>query len=148
MKKTYLLFILSLFLFSACSGDDDNGNDNEEQDDKDKIEISATMKYRSGSNYLPDNGASLYIFKDFRDYVNYSYVGNGVYQHKTNGAKVSYTQKAIANNDGVATMKVDWGQYSLVVWESAHIAGKYGQNVYEIRKGDKPIKISNINFEP
>lgn len=146
MKKTYLLFLLSLFMFTACGDDDDN--DNGGQSDKDKIEVTATMKYKSGSDYLPDNGAALYIFKDFTDYINYEYVGNGVYQHKTNSAKVNYTQKATADNQGVASMKVEYGQHSLVVWESAHITGKYGQNVYEIKKGQTPIKISEIYFEP
>ena len=51
------------------------------------------------------------------------------YQHKTNETKVNYTQKATANKNGVASMRVDYGQYSLVVWESTHIAGKYGQNI-------------------
>ena len=68
MKKTYLFFLLAvLFTFSAC-GDDDAENEN-------KMEITATMKYKSGDEYLPDNGASLYIFKNFTDYINYEYIG-------------------------------------------------------------------------
>ena len=140
MKKTYLFFLLAvLFTFSAC-GDDEAENEN-------KMEVTATMKYNSGDEYLPDNGASLYIFKNFTDYINYEYIGNGVYQHITNGSKVNYTQKAIANNDGVASMMVDYGQYSLVVWESAHIVGKYGQNIYEIEEGLSSIDIWEIYFE-
>lgn len=145
MKKTYLLFLLSLFIFTACS-DDDNGNDNGTQDDKDKIEVSAEMKYKSGETYLPDAGAQIYLFEDFSDYVNYSYVGNGVYKSNTTDKTVSYTLKGVAGDDGIAKLKAGYGHKSLVVWESKNVKGKYGQNVYEIVKDQQPIKISQIYF--
>ena len=143
MKSKLLLFMAIFALtFSAC-GDDDPTEDN----DKDKITVSATIQCKFGDSYVPDVGASLYLFKDFRDYVNYEYE-NGTYVNKSTGDVRNYTQKAIANSDGIATMKVEYGQYSLVVWESAKYSGKYGQNVYLIEKGQEPIHISEIYFAP
>lgn len=140
--KLLLLMAILVPVFYSCSSDNDPTEDN----DKDKITISAIIKCKSGDSYVPDVGASLYLFKDFRDYVNYEYQ-NGTYVNKTTGDIRKYTQKAVANSDGVATMKVEYGQYSLVVWESAKYPGKYGQNVYLIEKGQQPITISEIYFE-
>lgn len=143
MKKIFYMMFISLMAvsFSACGSDDD---DDPAVDDK--VEIKATIKCKVDGSYVGDNGAALYLFKDFTDYVNYEYK-NGTYVHKTSGAVVNHTQKATANADGVVTMKVNWGQYSLVVWESAKYPGKFGQNVYEIKKGEN-ITISEIYFEP
>lgn len=143
MKSKLLLFMAIFALaFSACSDDDPT-----EDNDKDKITVSATIQCKSGDSYIPDVGAALYLFKDFRDYANYEYQ-NGTYVNKTTGDIRQYTQKAVANSDGVATMKVEYGQYSLVVWESAKYPGKHGQNIYLIEKGQEPIHISEIYFAP
>ena len=127
--------------FCSCSSDDPS------DDDSDKITISATIKCKSGDTYIPDVGAGLYLFKDFRDYINYDYQ-NGTYVNKSTGEVRNHTQKAVANAEGVATMKVGYGQYSLVVWESAKYPGKYAQNIYLIEKGQEPIHISEIYFAP
>lgn len=146
MKKIFYLLLSSLLMISlySCSSDDD---ETEPQGSGAKVKITATMKCKADNNYVPDVGASLYIFQDFTDYVNYEYK-NGTYVHKTSGSVVKHTQKAIAGSDGVASLEVNGGQHSLVVWESAKYQGKYGQNVYEIKKGNKPINISDINFAP
>lgn len=140
MKKLFLLLSLSLFLFSACS--DDN---NEEDPIKDKVEASAEMKYEVDNEYVPDFGAMIFCFQGFSDYVNYSYVGDGRYKHNETGALVNATEKGIAGNDGIAKISVNYGHKSIIVWESKGVKGKYGQNVYEVKKGE-PIKVSGIYF--
>ena len=143
MNNLFLSVAILLPVFYSCSSNNDPTDDNS----SDKITISATINCKSGDSYIPDVGATLYLFKNFTDYVNYSYQ-NGTYVNPTTGDIRKYTQKATANSVGFATMKVDYGQYSLVVWESAHYPGKYGQNVYSIEKGQEPINISNIYFGP
>lgn len=146
MKKLLSLFMcLALVGLYSCSDDDDN---NDGINDADKIEISATIQCKSDNgDYVPDAGATLYLFKNFSDYVNYEYT-DGTYVHKTSGEVIKATQKAIANNQGVASLKADPDQKCLVVWESAKYKGKYGQNVYELKKGDAPINIKEIYFAP
>lgn len=140
MKINHLLFLFTLlFTFLDCSKD--------VPEEVDKIEISAIIQCKVDGVNVPDIGACLYLFKDFTDYVNYDYE-SGTYVNKKTGDKRKYSQKAIANSEGIATMKVDGGQYSLVAWESAKYPGKYAQNVYLIEKGQGPIKISGIYFAP
>lgn len=141
MKKLYLLLFLSVFLFSACSSDDDEGNEST----KDKVEVSAEMKYKVDDNYVADVGAMIYCFQGFYDYVNYSYIGGGKYKHNETGEVVNATEKGVAGDDGVAKITVKYSYKSLIVWESKNVKGKYGQNVYDVKK-DNPIKISQIYF--
>lgn len=139
MKKSFLLLLLSVFIFSACSDDDNDG------EGKDKVEVSAEMKYEVGNSYVPDVGAMIYCFQGFSDYVNYSYIGGGKYKHNETGDIVNATEKGTAGSDGIAKVSVKYSYKSLIVWESKNIKGKYGQNVYDIKK-DNPIKISEIYF--
>lgn len=147
MKKAILFLLVSVMTlsFSACGSDDDDNGDGGGSDGN-KIEVSAEMQYKSGENYLPDAGSQIYHFKDFSDYVNYNYVGKGVFEHKTENKKVTYTTKGVAGSDGIAKMEIGGGQRCLIVWESGNIAGKYGQNVYDVTKDQQPIKISQIYF--
>lgn len=139
--KLFLFLILILAAGYGCKGDDPVVDDV-----TGKVTVSAEMQCKEGDTYVPDVGAKLYEFKGFRDYINYEYE-NGTFVHKTSGEVVKYTQKAVAGADGIATLNVEYGQYSLFVWESAKYPGKYGQNVYMIEKG-KDIKVTGIYFEP
>lgn len=142
MKSKLLFLIMTMFIlsFSACS-------DNDDDEDNDGVIVSATILCKSGDSYVPDIGASLYLFRDFNDYTDYEYE-NGTYVNKITGDVRQHTKKVTANSDGVATMNVGYGHYSFIVWESAKYPGKYGQNRYLIEKGGKPIHISEIYFAP
>nr|WP_297164238.1 hypothetical protein [uncultured Dysgonomonas sp.] len=141
MKKLYLL-LLSISMLSACSDDD---KDPIENPNLNKVEVSAEMKYKVKDSYVADVGAMIFCFQGFYDYVNYSYIGDGKYKHNTTGEIVNATEKGTAGSDGVAKISVNYSYKSLIVWESKNVKGKYGQNVYDIKKDD-PIKISQIYF--
>lgn len=146
MKKALLFLFMTVFTlsFNSCSSDDDNGDG--DGTGNSKVIVSAEMKFKSGENYLSDVGGQLYHFKDFSDYVNYNYKGKGVFEHKTENKKVTYTTKGVAGSDGIAKIEIGGGQRCLIVWESGNIEGKYGQNVYDVAKDQQPIKISQIYF--
>lgn len=57
MKKTYLLLLLSIFMFSACSSDDDNGIDDN------KVKLTAVFTYEIDGIQHPSIGTALYIFE-------------------------------------------------------------------------------------
>lgn len=141
MKKLYLL-LLSISMLFACSDDD---KDPIENPNLDKVEVSAEMKYKAGDSYVADVGAMIFCFQGFYDYVNYSYIGGGKYKHNTTGEIANATENGTAGSDGVAKISVKYSYKSLIVWESKNVKGKYGQNVYDIKKDD-PIKISQIYF--
>jgi len=104
------------------------------------------MQYKSGDNYVPDVGGQIYHWQNFSNYVNYEYIGAGVYKHKETGEKVNYSTKGVAGSDGIAKIKIPFGQKCLIVWESGNVKGKYGQNVYEVLRDMQPIRISEIYF--
>lgn len=113
MKKTYLLLLLSVFLFSACSDDKD--------DVTDKIKLTATFHYLSGNEKKPDAATLLYVFKiDKGEQGNYEFKTEQKYlQHKTDKTVVYPYITSKANNDGTTTMDIDDKTFYQTIFVSA-----------------------------
>lgn len=139
--KYYFLILPIIVILSACSNDDDIVNP------KGVIEISAQMSCLVENEYIPDNGAVLYIFENFNNEIDYIYQ-KGTFVHNQTGEIITHSIKGIANEKGLATIEVKYGQKSIVVLESAKYPELYMQKVYDINHGQTVIGIRNVRFNP
>lgn len=139
MSKTYLLFLLS-FLFIACN------DDNEGEEIPKSIKLSGTITYKSDGGFVPDVNATMYIFSNLTDITNYSYLGNGIYQHNIDGSKISSNLVSKVDENGVVIFDFKTEQKLLVVWESGNYKGKYDFKIVDLTFQNGNIDLGITKF--